>query len=174
MGTVYLDSTVFSHLISAKSGVTHIKQFPKLELCEMILHAKLAKKNFNNFENNWKLNSVNLWSDSQIVLHWCRNHPSEWNVSDANRVSQIQTLISTYSWHYVKSAENPADLLSRGRFTKEILNSDFWFHRGKSNQNDSTTNLPELCKFTLYTVSRNPVREYRYNIFQRFSNFTRL
>lgn len=55
-----------------------------------------------------------LWSDSMIALNWISSSSRKWAVFVANRVGQIQRLTSVGSWRHVSSANNPADILSRG------------------------------------------------------------
>ncbi|GFR11005.1 integrase catalytic domain-containing protein [Trichonephila clavata] len=56
----------------------------------------------------------------------------------ANRVSLIQELTETFSWHRVKTKENPADLISRGA-TKLQLQDELWW-TGPSLLKDKTLN----------------------------------
>lgn len=192
MRAIHVDSTVTCKLISSKSKVAPIKtiSLPKLELCGMLLLAKLAKNIFEIFKPILKINSVHLWSDSQIALQWCKNHPSKWNVFVANRVSKIQTITSSFSWHYVKSSDNPADLLSRGIFTQEHLDKGFWFKGPhwlrdldfNSNSMSSQTyaemeqlaTIPEERKVALLTQTKISLIEFWYDIFHRYSSFTKL
>ncbi|GFR17520.1 uncharacterized protein TNCT_338311 [Trichonephila clavata] len=59
----------------------------------------------------------------------------------ANRVSLIEELTQTFSWHHVKTKENPADRISRGA-TKLQLQDELWwtgpsFLKGKTLNSDS-------------------------------------
>nr|XP_046468116.1 uncharacterized protein LOC124212273 [Neodiprion pinetum] len=45
----------------------------------------------------------------------------------SNRVAEIQTLLPNTTWQHVKSAENPADLATRGITPEQILQADLWW-----------------------------------------------
>lgn len=127
---IYKDGTVSATLITSKSRVAPVKSItlPKLELCAMLLLSKLVKKVLFVFETKINFHSVNLWADSQVSLYWCQSHASRWSVFVAHRVSQIQSLTENHTWRYVRSADNSADLVSRGLLGKEILKNDLWWH----------------------------------------------
>ncbi|CAI6358579.1 unnamed protein product [Macrosiphum euphorbiae] len=63
---------------------------------------------------NINMQLVNLWSDSIVALHWVGSYPARWLTFISNRVGQIQTLMPSAVWRYVPSADNPADVASRG------------------------------------------------------------
>lgn len=72
------------------------------------------------------MDQIIFWSDSEIVLHWIKTHPSALNTFVSNRVAQIQDMTSDANWRYVPTAENPADIVSRGCDVFELKNS-LWF-----------------------------------------------
>lgn len=55
---------------------------------------------------------------------------SRWQIFVANRVGQIQQITTSISahWLHVPSADNPADLISRGTSTEQLRTSNLWFH----------------------------------------------
>ena len=71
--------------------------------------------------------SIHYYSDSTIALSWIKSHPSKWKTFVANRVSDIQSVSSPDQWHHVISAENPADICSRGLNPSEISIRDLWW-----------------------------------------------
>lgn len=153
----------------------------------MLLLAKLTVTILHVFENQIPIDSINLWSDSQIALSWTQSHPSKWNTYVSNRVSQIQTIIPTAKWRYIKFDLNPAYILSRGCLKPELL--EFWFtgppflkdpllDLNSYNISKPVTNLPEVKKQALVAnistnIHKSPT-DYWYNIFIKFSNFTKL
>ena len=108
----------------SKSRAAPLKQLtlPRLELKAAVLAAKLSSlvKAALNLEC-----AVQLWSDSKIVLYWIASHkPLQPFVN--HRVEEIR-VIST-NWKYCPSADNPADLLTRGITAEQLRLSHLWVH----------------------------------------------
>jgi len=81
----------------------------------------------------------NLWTDSTITLTWLKQHPSKWNTYIANRVSEVQTLLSSATWHHVSSKENPANCASRRLSASMLLSHDLWWNGPTWLKRSSTT-----------------------------------
>jgi hypothetical protein len=187
---VYSNGSVSCNLIAAKSRVAPIKtvSLPRLELCGAVLLSNLTNKIIPVFINKFSFSSINLWTDSQITLCWINSHPSRWSVFVANRVSEIQQSTSQFQWRHIKSADNPADFLSRGMTPAEISNSELWF-QGPNFLKEPTLNLnlfnfekitaegiPEerKTKTILHCIKTDPKITFWNSIFSKYSSFTRL
>ena len=113
--------------VMCKSRVAPIKiiTLPQLELTSASIAARLAKYLIDIFGSICKIANVVMFSDSQIALSWIVNQNSNKSYV-TQRVESIHKLVPKASWHYVKSADNPADYLTRGLTSREFLKCDAW------------------------------------------------
>ena len=106
----------------SKARTAPLKQLtlPKLELKAAVLAARLSV--FIKTSLNITC-TLSLWSDSQIVLYWISSQKTL-KPFVSHRVEQIRS-IST-CWNYCPSADNPADLLTRGVTFQQLNLSTIW------------------------------------------------
>lgn len=115
-------------IITSRSKVAPIKKLtiPCLELSAAVMGVKLAPF----IKEALQLGSIPtyFWSDSQIVIHWINRNPQALEVFVANRVAVIQELSDKEQWKHISGIDNPADMLTRGATTEELINSKLWWN----------------------------------------------
>ena len=71
---------------------------------------------------------VFYFSDSEITLYRLKKPPDSYKVWVANRLKAIHDLTNYQDWKKVDTAENPADITSRGAYLPEIMDSQLYLH----------------------------------------------
>ena len=133
-----------SSFVMAKTRTAPLKHctLPRLELMAALVAARLAKFIISSL----KLQSTPtyIWTDSQIVLYWIhslRKLPQ----FVSHRVAEIHKSISSSSFNYCPTNDNPADLLTRGLTFEQFKSSSLWV--------SSPTWLPDRQNWPLWQHS---------------------
>ncbi|EGT45359.1 hypothetical protein CAEBREN_32607 [Caenorhabditis brenneri] len=122
-------------LLASKNKIRPSKNekwtIPKLELLGIECGSTLACNIIA--ELRIKIDGIRLFTDSSCALYWILSHQNK-RVWVANRIEKIQSNqlqmkecgIET-TIHHCPTADNPADLATRGMTTSELQNSTVWF-----------------------------------------------
>jgi len=123
---VYLHSDNIS-LAMSKSRVAPLKALtlPRLEFMAAVTASRVAKFVQSSISPDSNPIAVHLWTDSQIVLHWLQNgtHSQQFVRQQINEILQC---FPASNWSFTPSADNPADLLTRGISTNQLKSSKLW------------------------------------------------
>ena len=122
------NGSIHCTLIMGKSRVcpTKFVSIPRLELCAAVLSTKISS--LINKEFRFSNIKEYFWTDSQVVLSYLKNRSKRFKTFVANRLEQIKSSTNVEDWHYIKSADNPADIASRGINTKDKSQHEIWFN----------------------------------------------
>ncbi|XP_073821398.1 uncharacterized protein [Musca autumnalis] len=110
---------------------------PRLELYAAAMLSKLVKSVIKNL--NVATHEIYLWTDSTITLAWISKSPYHWKTFVANKVSEILDNVGNASWRHISSADNPADIGTRGCSATELKSSNLWWHGPKWLSEDPPT-----------------------------------
>lgn len=122
------DNAFECQLIMSESHVAPIKELtiPRLELLAVECLARIAQIiSVKCFNANIK---YTLFTDSMIVLQWLAKDASTFKQWVSRRIANVQKLSEFKHWNHVATAENPADLLSRGSSPENLLNNELWWN----------------------------------------------
>ncbi|GFY77268.1 integrase catalytic domain-containing protein [Trichonephila inaurata madagascariensis] len=99
---------------------------PRLELSACLLLAQLVEKVRLSLQVH--LAKIILHTDSTIAIAWINTPANQLKTFVGNRVSKIQTLTENYEWKHIPSAQNPADIISRGVNPEELSSLTLWWN----------------------------------------------
>ena len=124
---IFIRTSMKVHQLIAKSRVAPVSPMtiPRLELKGAVLLAELMAKVRKALPS--QLESY-YWCDSRVVLHWIMAEPFKWQPFIRNRTAFIREHTNPRNWMYIKSADNPADLISRGCTFHELVENSLWFN----------------------------------------------
>ncbi|XP_058827641.1 uncharacterized protein LOC131687569 [Topomyia yanbarensis] len=152
---------------------------PRKELAAALLLHRLVQKIISS--SNLLFSAIVLWSDSQVVLAWLKKNPSLLEIFVRNRVCEIISTENQFEWRYVKTSENPADVVSRGQSAIKLATNNLWWSGSlflKSDPYEIETptqlcddDIPEMkCVAVVHTVARYE----KLPVFQKFESFRKL
>ena len=124
----YEDGTRSSRLIASKSKVAPLLPMtvPRLELMAAVLGLRLTQNVLRAFVMN--MQDVSFYSDSADVLWWIRGYGRDFRPFIANRIGEVQMYSNPAQWQHVPTAENPADLCTRGATPLQLSESTLWWN----------------------------------------------
>lgn len=125
--TRFEDGQVTTRILAAKARVAPVKEMtiPKLELSSAALLCELIQK----VRSAYEIPEVecHLWSDSTVALCWITKPLSALKPYVANRVKIIRAHSHPSQWRHIRTAYNPADILSRGVSPTSLKDHHLWW-----------------------------------------------
>lgn len=105
----------------AKVSPLSVHTIPRLELCAAVLAVEIAQVMVEHLL--MKLDSINFFSDSRVVLGYINKGTKRFYNYVAHRVAHIRNLSKPSQWFYVRSEANPADIGTRGTLPRDMQNN---------------------------------------------------
>ncbi|XP_003738023.1 uncharacterized protein LOC100903342 [Galendromus occidentalis] len=97
----------------------------RYELMGALLTAKIADQVTRSIK--LRIDKGFFWCDNMACVSWIHSDPNRWSAFVANRVRDIHKLSDASDWRYVKSEDNPADIVSRGLDISTLPTKQLWF-----------------------------------------------
>lgn len=131
---------------------------PRLELCAAVLAVDLAELIVR--ELDCKLDALEFYTDSKVVLGYICNETRRFYVYVSNRVQKIRRFTHPEQWHYVPTSSNPADVATRS-VPATYLTETMWLTGPAFLQHSDSSRITEEAPFDLvYPDSDAEVRAY--------------
>ena len=120
------DGQVHCSLLMAKTHLAPLKKstIPRLELMAATLATKMDT--MIRRELDFPISKSTFWTDSMIVLNYIQNKEKRFRTFVSNRLAIIHDATEIDQWRHINSAQNPADIISRGMPAKELKENLRW------------------------------------------------
>ena len=115
-------------LVASKSRVAPLKNsqtIPRLELMGNVVLARLIEAVCSALKEEVRIDRIHCHTDSKISLSWIKAVHKEFQVFVENRVNETRRKVPPENWSYVRTDQNPADLLTRA--DNNGLNEQLWW-----------------------------------------------
>ena len=157
-GVVYMRSLnargkIDCKMICAKLRVAPVRaksetadSIAKLELYGAVLAAELVMR----VAGVLKIPSTDIhaFTDNTTILCWLSKSPENWKTAVRNRVQKIQKIVPYNRWRFTPTAENPADLATRGASSIELFDKkEFWLNGPEFVKLENWLNIHEIPNF---------------------------
>lgn len=121
------EGQVHCSFVLSRSRVAPVKPrtIPRMELVAAVIGAELSELVMR--ELNLPKHACTFWADSTSVLRYITGTARRYKTFVANRVGTIQSVSSPHQWRHVPSADNPADIASRGISPDKMPSQSQWF-----------------------------------------------
>ena len=125
---VEYEAKVKCQIVSSKTRVAPLAKqtIPRLELLSNLTASRLLKSVSQALHDDVRIDEVFNWTDSMISLWWITNTDKEYKQFVENRVAEIRRNSPPEQWRYCPTADNPADIASRGIRSIELKESSLW------------------------------------------------
>ncbi|KHJ93419.1 integrase core domain protein [Oesophagostomum dentatum] len=136
---VYINQGQEQQLGIAKSKLPSLKgvhTIPKLEMNALTIAAKLTMATYEELKKISRIETIYLFTDSEIVLNWLKNNsPAKLlGVLVSNKIKEIKKIVKKFNeegikvyFGYISTKLNPADCATRGA-TAEEFRDHMWWH----------------------------------------------
>ena len=145
------------NLVFAKSRLAPLKKLtlPRLELMGALIGVRSL--NFVAKELNRVVLRKVIWTDSKCVLWWITSNKLL-EVFVENRLKEIRASPNT-EFRYVPTAENPADLPTRGLTFDQLVDSTLWWYGPEWLRQEEISWPPAWHKSTIEELEEQNVRK---------------
>ncbi|XP_068704703.1 uncharacterized protein [Montipora foliosa] len=126
---VEYEARVECQIVSSKTRVAPLAKqtIPRLELLSNLTATRLLNS-VSQALDGVKIDDIFNWTDSMISLWWITNTDKEYKQFVENRVAEIRRNSRPEQWRYCPTADNLADIASRGIKSTELKESSLWLH----------------------------------------------
>ncbi|KAL3077417.1 hypothetical protein niasHT_033955 [Heterodera trifolii] len=123
---------------------------PRMELMAILIGIRGLK--FVADQIRRPISQLHIWGDSQIALSWIASKEAQPKFIE-RRVKEIRTL-NECAFHFVRTAENPADIATRGAKPGELKDKSLWWN-GPSWLKEDHNQWPKEMEFEIKDPPEN-------------------